>query len=269
MRRKNFTLIELLVVIAIISILAAMLLPALNKTKATAKTISCSNNQKQIIMISLQYASEQDDFPVPARQAHTGDNFWTEVVGSKLFYGSTDYSIDGKQKTRNEILICPSEEKVVTGNARTWLTNYTMTRNVGFRKLTGLATEWDDGKYTPIKLSRFKKPSQAGLLADAYTRWCDLGSYSAANAICFAGYPNNNQTNATRIYIISETPMISQNDSNPCLEARHNTGARRRSRDDSVTGGVANIGFADGHVGASKLSSFTSYAGAMWINLAQ
>lgn len=57
----GFTLIELLVVIAIISVLAAMLLPALKGARDKAKMAVCVNNQKQMVMAATLYAEEHGD----------------------------------------------------------------------------------------------------------------------------------------------------------------------------------------------------------------
>jgi len=57
----GFTLVELLVVIAVLGILAALLLPALSRSKRKAQGVYCLNNGKQLMTALTIYTGEYHD----------------------------------------------------------------------------------------------------------------------------------------------------------------------------------------------------------------
>jgi prepilin-type N-terminal cleavage/methylation domain-containing protein/prepilin-type processing-associated H-X9-DG protein len=60
-KRRGFTLIELLVVIAIISVLMAILIPALHRVREQGRRAVCLSNLKQLTMAWIMYAIDNDD----------------------------------------------------------------------------------------------------------------------------------------------------------------------------------------------------------------
>jgi len=66
----SFSLVELLVVIAVISILAALLLPALQKARDQAKLIHCVSNEKQMATGLLSYADDYNKWGPPVGDSY-------------------------------------------------------------------------------------------------------------------------------------------------------------------------------------------------------
>lgn len=117
---RSFTLIELLVVISIIAILAALLLPVLQRAKSSSQCIACRSNENQLQLAWEMYCEENNDRLVPNFERGTYDNVPSHystadswVTGSAL----NDWTCTGIHQgalwpyTRSERLYrCPADK---------------------------------------------------------------------------------------------------------------------------------------------------------------
>jgi prepilin-type N-terminal cleavage/methylation domain-containing protein len=78
-RRRGFSLVELLVVITIIGILIALLLPAVQAARESARQSQCMNNEKQLALALHNYHVTFNTFP-PGAYADWGESWGASIL---------------------------------------------------------------------------------------------------------------------------------------------------------------------------------------------
>jgi prepilin-type N-terminal cleavage/methylation domain-containing protein/prepilin-type processing-associated H-X9-DG protein len=121
-RSDGFTLIELLVVIGIMSILAAMLLPVLARSKQKAQGMLCMNNTRQLTLAWKMYADDNADVFPPNEPQQPGwvsgtMNFDSDHSANTNFALLVDEQVSNLARyTRNAAIYkCPADQSLVPG----------------------------------------------------------------------------------------------------------------------------------------------------------
>ncbi len=162
MTEKCFTLIELLVVIAIIAILAAMLLPALNKAREAAHRASCMSNLKQIGTGMNLYIGDQQGYIapycIPNAPGTCWDCQWGIYIGGKV----KDADSDGWRRAIKgagwKVFRCPTDHTEVS----------TIYDRLSYAIVAALAYGQDGTTAgSPLKASHYVRPSATYAVSDS------------------------------------------------------------------------------------------------------
>ena len=174
---KQFTLIELLIVIAIIAILAAMLLPALQSARRTAKMAQCTSNCKQFAQSNHLYGASFNAFVTPIAWG-SGVNIWEACLWNQIG-GATPMPYDTPVTNKNwvkgvrgsKLFECPADEdtKALADSESlmpklSYAINRSAVRNM---KSSSNAASIPSGPV--LKTTKFKIPSQMIYVCD--TSW--------------------------------------------------------------------------------------------------
>ena len=228
---RHFTLIELLIVIAIIAILAAMLLPALNKARERARATECISKIKQLSMSIFSYSDDFNGYAPVSQKYNNLNHVWTRTLWRagyaqpKMFYcpSATHYygALDLQQEKFD------NDGNYWIRGCQYGMNRYFGTNGKGGNSYYYLPTDADviynDLKLFPLRVTR--RASETVLLADAAVAH---GATGIPDVESF-GVPFGAVTLSRSKTKLDNCPYM--------IDSRHS--------------GNANVSFVDGHVNSA------------------
>lgn len=171
MNRRMFTLVELLVLIAIIAILATLFMPLLQNAVNTSRTVTCSNQLRQIVTTSHTYAQDYHGFLPQANP-----NNWMSLM--KPYLGNTfacTYSYWLAHPGSQNLAYCPAYSRDMSSSG--WPApqiprcGYWEVTSYNANYVIDLRPDSYDGQihFQGARLGAIRYPSQVVLFAESNT----------------------------------------------------------------------------------------------------